>query len=163
MVFRRNRQIVKRDKHEITFSDLSKDASAQTTILLASGVDVGAKTGATDVAVGSHIYGIFFELNMGADNITSAKLVHWKVEATLTGQTATASSLYYQDDRSQILKRGMEMLPKNVGTQTKRVFFVRIPKKYQRMAQGMSISFHYIASSSQLINICGIMIYKEIY
>ncbi len=163
MPFRRNRQVVKRDKHEVTFTDLSKDASTFSTILLASGVDVGAKTGSTDVAIGSHLYGIYCEFNVGAETVTSAKTLHWKVEMHLTGQTASAPTLYYQPDRSQILKRGMEMLPKNVSTQTKRIFFVRIPKGYQRMKEGMSFSFHYGASSSQTINICGIFIYKEIY
>ncbi len=57
----------------------------------------------------------------------------------------------------------MEMLPKDASTVFKRIFVVKVPRKFQRMAQNMNIEFRYIATSTEAINACGIAIYKEYY
>ncbi len=77
------------------------------------------------------------------------------------GETLAVPSLYYQSSRSRILKRGMEMLPKDLGTQIKRIFFVPLPKG--RLQENVNVAFRYIATSAEAINICGFAIYKEIY
>ncbi len=154
---------VKRDKHEITWSLLGVNASVIQGIGLSTSVDVGTKTTSTDAAVGSHIYGIYLEFQFSHESTTSTTIVHWNVVGERTGQTQTVPSLYYQDDRSQIFKRGMEMLPKSASTVIKRIVFVRIPKAWQRQAQANELIFQFIASNTNTINACGIAIYKEIY
>ncbi len=164
MPFRRSRrQIIKRDKHEVTWSHLAQDSSAVQRVGLSVGVDVGAKTGPTDCAVGSHIYGIYIEFNLGGQVVTVPKILHWNVVVETQSATAAVPSLYYQPDRSQVLQRGMEMIPIVNSTQTKRIIFVRIPRKWQRQAEGQEIIFQYIASSAETMNLCGFAIYKEIY
>ncbi len=70
---------------------------------------------------------------------------------------------YYQDDRAQVIQRGMEMLPKATATVFKRIVPVRIPKIYQRVRQDSEIIFQYQGSDAGLINACGFAIYKELY
>ncbi len=111
--------------------------------------------------VGSHINTIYFEFNVGSNDATQTRIFHWQVMQDKTGQSLTAPNTYYNNDRSQIYKRGMEMLPKSVEVQTKRVFAVRVPKA--RMKEGDSIKFRYISSDTAAINVCGFAIYKELY
>ncbi len=165
MVFRRRfTSPGKTDKHEITWSDLAADyATATVEKILASGVDVGAKVGPTDVTVGSHIKWIYIEFNTAAETITNPKVLHWVVEVRMPGMAGTNPLTYYQDARSFIIHRGMEMLPKDVGTVYKRIFTVKIPRSYQRIKQGMLIVLRLKASSTETINQCGFAIYKEQY
>ncbi len=164
MPFRRNRAIGKTDKHENTWSDLAADyGTATIEKILVSGVDVGAKVGPTDVAVGSHIKWIYIEMNIAAQVITNPKVLHWVVEVRMPGMAGTNPTTYYQDARSFIMHRGMEMLPADVGTVFKRIFVVKVPKSYQRIKQGMLIVLRLRASSTETVNQCGFAIYKEQY
>ncbi len=162
MPFRRGPP-VKRDKHEITWSNLIQNASTKQQIVLANTVDVGAKAGPTDTAVGSHVRGIYLEFHFSAESIANAKVIHWTVEVLPPGQVGTQPNSYYLDQRSFVIQRGMEMLPRELGTVFKKIIFVKIPKLYQRRKQGDFITFSYISSSTDTINACGIAIYKEIY
>ncbi len=162
--FRRRLQSpIKSDKHEITWSQLSQSASSVVSITIAKTVDVGAKGSSTEVAVGSHVYGIYFEFHFAKEDTTSATIIHWDVMIKRPAQTITNPNTYYQDDRSQIIQRGMEMFGSTRNLLVKRILFVRIPKIYQRMKQTSEIQFRYISSDTQLVNACGIAIYKEIY
>ncbi len=164
MAFRRYpRAINKSDKHEITWSLLSTNMSTNQAIVLSSTVDVGAKSASTEVAVGSHVKWIYIEFNLSNQDATTATVFHWIVHYIAPGQTSTVPNLYYQDQRSQIIKRGMEMVPANNSTVFKRIILVPIPKKMQRMVQTGAIRIDGIASSTNLLNWCGIAIYKEIY
>ncbi len=166
MVFRRQRRAapIKRDKHEVTWSNLVQDASSQISILLARGVQSADKDTATEVELGSHIYGFYIEFNTSANVVTNPKVLHWGVDVV---PPATASfpsyAIYYQSQRAQILKRGMEMLPKDLGTVYKRIIFVSVPRKWQRVQEGQDFNFRYVATSTEAINMCGFCIYKEIY
>ncbi len=117
---------------------------------------------AIEVQIGHMVKGVYIEFNVSADTVVNPKVVHWTVEVTSSGQTQGAPNTYYQDNRSQILKRGMEMLPKDMGTVYKRIVFVKIPRAYQRVKANYFLAFRYIASSAEAINICGFMIYKDI-
>ncbi len=163
--FRRNLRPIKSDKHEITWSNLVQDASSSVDITLVKGVQSADKDTSIECEVGSHVKSIYIEFNVAAQVITNPKVLHWQVEFVPTPGTQPLKSpaLYYQVDRSQILKRGMEMLPKDVGTVYKRIIVVRIPKKAERIAEAGFIMFRYIASSSEAINMCGFAIYKEYY
>jgi len=163
MVFRRRRlqAPIVTDKHEIVWSNLATDISTVLTVVLARGKKLADVNASTEVPLGSKVFGIFIEFNIGAEDITSPKILHWKVFANPVGQTATVPSLYYQTDRAYILKRGMEMLPKAVSTVYKRIIFVRIPKVYQRMKDEMDINISFIMTSAELVNLCGFAIYKN--
>ncbi len=165
MPYFRNRgsTTVKSDKHEITWSQLSTAANTGTQIVLASTVNVGAKNGASECAVGSHVRGIYLEFHFSAEDVSNANVVHWTIEVLGPTQTATQPNTYYTDQRSYIIQRGMEMLPKDVSTVFKRIVFVKVPKIYQRRKMGDFIIFKYITSAASLINACGIAIYKEKY
>ncbi len=154
---------IKTDKHEVTWSNIGQNAAANQAIVLANTVDVSDKSNSTEVALGSHVRGIYLEFHFSAEGITTTKVIHWKVVVIRAGQTMEVANSYYQDTRSQVIKRGMEMLPKASSTVFKRIIFVAIPKLYQRMKQGSSIRFDYQSSSAETINACGFGIYKEIY
>jgi len=154
---------VKLDKHETTFTDLVVDASTTRNTNIYTGVDVGAKTATQDVAVGSHVRWLYCEINFGAQVITNPKTVHWTIRIVAPGQVASIPTQFYSTDRSYVLKRGMEMLPKDVGTVYKRIFVVKIPKGYQRVKQGQVLEFEYVSSSSETMNACGIFIFREQY
>ncbi len=159
--YRRNRVYQKRDKHEITFTDLAQNAAAQQNEPLLIVVPVADKDSQTECSVGSRVNGIYCEINISAQVTTNPKVVHWTVEAFRLGETLANSNTYYQPSRSRVLKRGMEMLPSDQSTVFKRIFFVPLPK--QRLQDNFNVNFRYIASSSETINICGFFIYKELY
>ncbi len=154
---------VKTDKHEQTFTQLAQDSSTTQNINIYTGVDVGAKVGATDCAVGSHVRWVYCEVNFSAETLTVPKTVHWTVRIVVPGQVASTPTQFYANDRSFVLKRGMEMLPKDTGTVYKRIFVVKIPRIYQRVKQGQVLEFEYVSSSANTMNACGIFIFKEIY
>lgn len=162
--FLRTRAPIKTDKHEITWSNLGQDAGTSAiNVTLAKGVDSADKDSSVECEIGSHVKAIFLEFHFSAAQTGNANVIHWKVHVLRPAQTATNPNTYYQTERSQIIKRGMEMLPVNVSTVFKRIIVVRIPKIYQRMRDSSEIRFSYQASSTQTINACGIGIYKEIY
>ncbi len=164
MSFRRRgmvRPVIHSDKHEITWSNLGQNASSAIVIALVDVVQPADKNLATEIAVGSKVFSIYFELHFSAETTTNPKVIHWFVTGYPDGATPGAPSLYYQDDRARIFKRGMEMLPSDQSTVYKRVFVVKIPKKMQRPTQDFNLQFRYICSSAETINACGFAIYKE--
>ncbi len=152
---------VKSVKHEVTWSFLSQDASAIQTIDLAIGTSPSALNAASEVDIGSSVKSVYFELNIAAQTITNPKVFHWKVQIIPNGITPTTPSGYFSSDRKNILHRGMEMLPKDVGTVFKRIFVVKIPRGKSRFSVGDKLSLIYIVSSAETINHCGFAIYKE--
>ncbi len=155
--------MVKLDKHEITWSNLSQNASGTTTVTLVKGVQVGSKDTSVECAVGSHVKRLYMEFHFGAEDITVAKVIHWELISIPTGLTVGAPSTYYNASRARIFQRGMEMLPKDVGTVYKRIISVKVPKVYQRIQENATLNFRYVSTSATTINACGIAIYKEIY
>ncbi len=152
---------LKSEKHEITWSFLNQNASAQQTIEITKGVNLANKDTATEVGIGSHVPWIYFELNIAAETITNPKVFHWTISSVPVAGLNSSPALYFQLDRAQIMKRGMEMLPKDVGTVFKRIFTVKIPKIYQRVKDDQKIIFSYIVSSAEPINFCGFAVFKE--
>ncbi len=154
---------IKTDKHEVTWSNLAQDASTVITIVVASAVQSADKNASTEIEVGSHVKSIYFEFMFSANVVTNPKVIHWKLEYLPSGGSSAVPSSYYQPERSYTIKRGMEMLPKDLSTVYKRVFVVKIPRIYQRGKQGGQLRFRYIATSAEAINACGFLIYKEFY
>ncbi len=150
------------NKHEITWSNLAQNASTITNVILVSGVEVGAATSSTSVPVGHRVNAIYLEFHFSAQTTTNPKVIHWSVEAVRSGQTSPTPSNYYQDTRSQIFKRGMEMLPSDTSTVFKRILLVRVPPKYGRASMNLDLNFRYVCSSTESINACGFAIYKDI-
>ncbi len=161
---RRNLPVIKSEKHEVTFTNLAADFGAGTIVIpIVIGVPSANKDTATECEVGSHVKSIYVEMNIAAETVTNPKVLHWAVQGGSEGSTLENPTLYYQSNRSNILKRGMEMLPKDVGTVYKRIFVVRIPRKLQRIQQDGFISLLFRASSTESLNVCGFIIYKEFY
>ncbi len=151
------------NKHEVTFSHLAQDSAANQTVTLATGTDSADKDNSTEVGIGSHIRWIFCEFNFSAEVISVVKTVHWALRYVPPGQTPSVANQLFGIDRSYVIKRGMEMLPKDVSTVYKRVFVLKIPKKYQRIQDQAQLQFTYIVSSTNATNACGIFVYKELY
>ncbi len=163
MPFRRNRGPPPNiEKHEIVFSDLAKDASADQSITLAQAVDAASKNLAIEVLVGSRITRLYMELNFAAQIITNPKILHWFVFKSPFGTTIPAPTNYNQTSKRFVIQRGMEMLPMDVGTVFKRILSIKIPRRYQRMGDNDFLIFKYIVTSAELVNVCGFFIYKEI-
>jgi len=156
---------IKTDKHEITWSNLLQNASTAVSVRTLIGVQSAAKDAADEVETGSHVKSMYFEFNVAAEAVTVPRVIHWTVHIRPQNLSAAGNtpSVYYANGRNLILKRGMEMLPKDVSTVYKRVFVVRIPKKYQRVGEGDTMNFSYISSDAATINMCEFCIYKEYY
>ncbi len=163
MGYRSSRLIpVKSDKHEITWSNLSQNASTQQSVRIIDGVQPSAKNLATECGIGSRVNGVYFEFHFSAESTTTAKVIHWDIDIVPAGTASFPNAnTYYQTQRAEIIKRGMEMLPRDQGTVFKRIFVVGIPKKYRRVTDSVQMNLRYICSSSETINACGIAIYKE--
>ncbi len=156
MPFRRSLQLrpVKTEKTEITWSDLSADygtANVNKTI---------ATPGTNNMEVGDTVRWVYFELNIAAEEITTANVVHWSVIKLRTGQSVPAGTTYDNAIKSQVLKRGMEMLPKDVATVYKRVFVVRLPRSIRRFRDGDSLVLSFRATLTLDVNSCGFAIFR---
>ncbi len=158
---RGNRPIIRKEKHEVSWSNLGQNASAIQRISLAVAVQPASKNLNTEVAIGSKVGFVYLEFQFSAETISNTKIIHWKVEKVRTGQTPSTPSAYNQNDRRQILQREMEMLPKDVATIIKRIVAVRIPRGYSNFQEGDQLEFIYISTLAETINACGIVIYKE--
>ncbi len=158
----RLRPVINSNKHEVTYSHLAQDSSTKQTIQLTLAVDMADKNTSTEVTIGSHVRWIFCEFQFSAETITVVKTIHWAIRWVPSGQVSSGPNQLFGTDRAFVIKRGMEMLPKDVNTVFKRVFTVKIPRKYQRQTDNGSFVFEYIASSTNTMNSCGIFIYKEI-
>ncbi len=160
---RRRVSPIKSNKHEVTFSHLAQDSSSNQTVVLATGTDPANKDNSTEVGIGSHIYWLFCEFNFSAEVVTVVKTVHWTIRYVPPGQTPSSSSQLFGIDRSFVIRRGMEMLPKDLSVVYKRVFAIKIPNRYSRIQDSAQLQFTYVVSSSNATNACGIFVYKEIY
>ncbi len=105
--------------------------------------------------------GIYLEFQLSASAAGIITMIDWTVNFKRTGQTLTSPGLFYQTDRSQILKRGKEMIPADVNTIIKRIIYVRIPRTFQRMQADKKFFISFRSTTSQVINSCGFAIYKE--
>ncbi len=149
------------DKHEVAWADFGADYSAPTDKLLIDPVLPGAVSASTEVGIGSRVMGIYLEFQVSASAAAIITMIDWYVHFKRTGQTLTSPGLFYQTDRSQILKRGKEMIPADVNTVIKRIIYVRIPRTFQRMQADKKFFISFRSTTSQVINSCGFAIYKE--
>ncbi len=153
---------IQKDKHEVTWVNLAQNASTQQNVLLAQPVQPSAVSSSTETSIGSHVKAVYLEFHFSAENIASPKIITWTVQVVPSGLSAIGTAVYYQTRRAYVIKRGMEMLPKDVSTVTKRVMLVLIPKPYQRQKTDQELIFSYTCSSTETINACGFAIYKVI-
>ncbi len=130
--------------------------------MLATGTQAADITDATatEVKSGARITSIFFEFNFSASVLTNEKIIHWMIGFKPIGTSLNNPNLYQLTTRRFVLKRGMELLPKDAGTVFKRVFVVKIPPKFQRLGISDQLTFEYISTSTQAVNACGIAIYR---
>ena len=153
------------EKHEQTWSLIGQNfGTTPADIELVEAVAASAVGQATpeEVVNGSVVKSIYIEFNVSAEAITNTNIVHWKVikvPAAVTG--ISPANTYNQTDKKFILKRGMEMLPKDVNTIIKRIFVLRIPPRLRRFGIGDKLRLLLETSASQTSNFCGIAIFKE--
>ncbi len=161
MPFSRRRRLmpIKSEKEEISFTNLGTNASAVQTINIANATD--SPTTAGQVEIGDTINWVFFELNFSAEDITNTKIIHWCIWKNPQASLSLSPSSYDTTSKRWILKRGMEMVPKDVNTIIKRIGVVLLPKGFRRMADSDAIQLKYVASSAETINVCGIFIFKH--
>ncbi len=160
MAYRNRLRPINSEKKEITWSNLAQDASTVKTITIYEGVQSADVNLATEVEVGSKVFSVYFEFHFAPQVITSPKVIHWQIQFVPEGMTASVPSTYNAGDKSYIIKRGMEMLPADVGTVFKRIFVVKIPRAYQRIKVNTDLVLTYVCSSTETINACGIGIFK---
>ncbi len=151
---------VNSDKKEITWSNLNQDAgTAAINIVIILVEAISTVNAGFEAGVGAKIGSMYFEFHFSAAQTANVNVVHWKIVQVPANTTVSNPNVYYQLDRSKILKRGMEMLPVNVSTVFKRIFTIS-PRMFKRLAEGDTIQFIYQASSTQQINACGFAITK---
>ncbi len=156
------------EKHEITWSFLGQNASAVQSIVIAKAIS-GAPVLATDIKTGDTLGSIFIEFNLnGVDNSGTAQIIHWAIVKVPAGDGTFRidPAIYNSNKKRFTFHRGMEMLPEvplaSGGTvQTKRVFTVKLPKRFQRMGEDDEVSLQYKSTSASGINFCGIAIWKN--
>ncbi len=156
MVFRKGNYLrpVKTEKTEIVWTDLAADFGA------ANISKVIAIPGVNNLEIGDTIKWVYFELNMAAETVTAPNVLHWQVIKLRTGQSVVNVSLYDQANKAQVLKRGMEMLPKDVSTVYKRTFVVKLPRSIQRFRDGDQLIISFRALLTNTINSCGFAIFR---
>ncbi len=153
---RRNRPTLQTEKRELTWSLLAGDRGTATN--LATLTCVRDPTTDIQCTPGTILRWVYVELNVAAETITNAKIFHWMLNKNPVASLAFTPTTYNQDSKSWIIKRGMEMLPKDVATVYKRIFAVAIPKKMRRMSEGDVLTLRAQATSTESINTCGFMI-----
>ncbi len=162
MPFRRRLQApIQTEKHEVSWTDFGIDASTPgiSKTLLTAVVPANANL-ATECEVGSIVKWIYLEFQFSAETITNTKAIHWLIGKEPFGTTLKNPILYYQTDKRFVVKRGMEMVPKDVNTIIKRIIVVPVPKKMQRMGRDDKWVFVYTATLAETINACGFAITK---
>ncbi len=169
MPFRRRRSLapIQSEKHEVSWTFLSQNASAVQKIDLIDSVS-GEPSAPDEVQTGAHVKWIYLEFNLnGVDNSGVVQIFHWLVFRNRHGDAPSQDpAVYDSGQKSDIIKRGMEMLPQipagSGGTvQTKRIMVIKIPKSYQRMAQDDKLQLYYKSTSTSGINFCGFVIFRE--
>ncbi len=146
------------EKVETTFSHLQQDSSSVQNVTISFAEKT--PTVATDIETGATIPWIFFELNFAAETITNPKIIHWILWKNPQGSFTQNPAVPDPITKKWILKRGMEMLPKNVATVTKRIGVIRIPRGMKRQADNDTMQLSYVVTSAETVNVCGIFIYK---
>lgn len=155
---RRKLAPIQSEKHETTWSNIAQNASTAVTVDLMEGQTPGNVTTGTECEIGSRITWFYLEFHFSAESITSTKVIHWFIAREPFGTNLSGPSSYYQTDKKFIIKRGMEMLPKDVSTVFKRIIAIRVPRHLQRIGRDDKWIFKYICSSAESINACGIAI-----
>ncbi len=151
---------VKSEKEEISWSNLIQDASTTQTIDIVDAVN--SPTTAGEVEIGDTVRSVYFEFHFSPEVITTAKVIHWRVLKNPNGLISFGSPATYDPTaKKHILKRGMEMLPRDLAIVFKRIFVLRIPPRLSRFGDGDKLQFQYICTSTEGIDACGIAIYKH--
>ncbi len=160
MPFRNKGPKIVSEKKEVTWSFLVQNAASTQSVTIYKGEPLANVNLGNEIAVGQLVKWVYFEFNISAEVITNPKIFHWQIVFVPEGMTVGAPSSYNQGNKSYIIKRGMEMLPRSLGVEIKRVFVVKVPKAYQRVKVNTSLELQYQCSSSESINTCGFSICK---
>ncbi len=152
---------VNSEKHEVVWKNLIQDASSTIDVDLAIAVDPSSKNISSEVLIGSTVPWIYLEFQFSAEATTNTRIVDWQFVKEPFGTALNIPSSYNGTSKRFVLKRGMEMLPKDVNHVVKRILAVKIPQRIKRMGDADKLVFSYVVSSTATINACGMAIYKE--
>ncbi len=115
---------------------------------------------ANECVLGSKIPWIYVEVNFSKEAITTTTIVHWLIARKPADNAIMVADVYYDPDKRFIIKRGMEMLPKDVNHVVKRIIPVKVPKGMQRIGRDDNWVFKYVSSNTNTLNTCGFAIIK---
>ncbi len=159
----RNAAPIQSEKHEVTWSNLAEDASTPgTTVQILKGQTPLNVSAANEEVIGAKVKWFYFEFQFSAETITTTKIIHWMLARKPAGNALQLPTSYYDADKRFIIKRGMEMLPKDVNHVIKRAFFVKVPPGLQRLGRDDEWIFQYISTSANTQNSCGFAICRPI-
>ncbi len=116
----------------------------------------------TEEVIGAKVKWFYLEFQFSAETITVTKVIHWFLAREPAGNTIQNPNGYYDPDKRFVIKRGMEMLPKDVNHVIKRAFFVKVPPGLQRLGRDDNWVFKYVSTSSNTMNSCGISICRPV-
>lgn len=154
----RNAAPIQSEKHEVVWANLSQDASTTVVIQILKGQTPLNVSAGNEEVIGATVKWIYLEFQFSAETITTTKIIHWMLAREPAGKIILVPSQYYDADKRYVVKRGMEMLPKNVNHIVKRIIAVRIPRHLQRLGRDDNWVFKYVATSAETINACGFSI-----
>lgn len=117
---------------------------------------------AAEEVIGAKIKWWYLEFQFSAETATETKIVHWQLIRKPADNAVEVPTTYYGADKRFIIKRGMEMLPKDVNHVIKRVFFIKVPIGLQRLGRDDNWVFQYISTSSNTQNSCGFAICRPV-
>ncbi len=150
---------VKSEKQEVTFSNLGTAGATVQHIAVVTATD--GPTTAGEVNVGDTVKWINVEVNISPEQVTETKVFHWIIWKKLSTLTNLIPSTYDDSNKRLIIRRGMEMLVKDVNFVVKRMFPIVLPKSYRRFGEGQQLFFSYVTSSANTVNTCGFFVYKN--
>lgn len=147
-------------KHIVDSSTIGSNLSlGNNAVTIVEAVDNPVIANTFDAATGSIIKAVHFEINVSS--ISGVQVLDWYLQFLPAGQTTNPNPTAVGSDnlKDYIFHQGMEML--TTGTPSKKIGFIKIPKKWQKLHRGDSIEIVYRSRLNLGANDC--FCFKAIY
>ncbi len=152
--------VIKSYKKVINVAPASVGAGNNDVIAIATGTDALAagQTGPTDGAVPTGSLIKFIDIMHCRQNLVLvATFLHWSLQYIVAGQAVVASNVIGGNpQRNQVIRQGMVAVGKdqNVNVRVR----IKIPKKFQRLREGMG--WRFVSEADQITTAVSQVIYK---
>ncbi len=143
----------------MSFSNLATAGATVQHIAVITAVD--GPTTAGEVNVGDTVKFVNVEVNFSPEAVGSTKVCHWILWKKISTMTNLIPSSYDESNKRMIIRRGMEMVPKDAAVVTKRMFPIILPRSYRRFGEAQQLYFSYVTTSTDNFNACGFFVYKN--